>query len=319
VADSLGTSNQLWNSFKDTLLLTLYRKTEQVLIGGTAFRTAEQRERELLEEEISRTLPRTFGEDELHAHFEHLPARYFQIHGVREIASDLALTHRFMHHQITEEERALEPVIAWHNEPDRGYTTLKICTWDRLGLFSKIAGSVSAAGINILTSQSFTRADGIALDTFFVTDVEGGTMVKREERQRFEEILMKVLMDQPIDLPALIARQRGARPLYQSHEGEKIPTRIEIDNDSSVSRTIIEVETEDRIGLLYTISQVFSELELDIAVAKILTEKGGAVDTFYVTDILGKKIEDPAALRLIDRRLRESIFALDQAADQKAA
>jgi [protein-PII] uridylyltransferase len=319
VADSLGTSNQLWNSFKDTLLLTLYRKTEQVLIGGTAFRNAEQRERELLEEEISRTLPRTFGEDELHAHFEHLPPRYFQIHGVREIASDLALTHRFMHHQITEEERALEPVIAWHNEPDRGYTTLKICTWDRLGLFSKIAGSVSAAGINILSSHSFTRTDGIALDTFFVTDAEGGTMVKREERQRFEEILMKVLMDQPVDLPALIARQRSARPLYQSHEGERIPTRIEIDNESSATRTIIEVETEDRIGLLYTISQVFSELELDIAVAKILTEKGAAVDTFYVTDILGRKIEDPAALRLIDRRLRESIFALDQASAGRTA
>jgi [protein-PII] uridylyltransferase len=318
-ADSMGTSSQLWNSFKDTLLLTLYRKTEEVLRGGTSFRTAEQRERELLEEEIARTLPGTFGEDELHAHFEYLPPRYFQIHGVREIANDLALTHRFMHHQLTEEERALEPVISWHNEPDRGYTTLKICTWDRLGLFSKIAGSVSAAGINILSSQSFTRADGIALDTFFVTDAEGGTMVTRECRQRFEEILLKVLIDETVDLPALIAKQRTARPLYQSNEDERIPTRIIIDNDSSISRTIIEVETEDRIGLLYTVAQVFSELELDIAVAKILTEKGAAVDTFYVTDILGRKIEDSAALRLIDRRLREAIFALDQPGAQKAA
>ncbi|HWN97280.1 MAG TPA: [protein-PII] uridylyltransferase, partial [Methylomirabilota bacterium] len=160
-ADSMGTSSQLWNSFKDMLLLTLYRKTMDLLIGGTTFRTAEERERELLEEEIARTLPRTFGQDELHAHFEHLPPRYFQLHGVSEIASDLALTHRFMHHQLTEEERALEPVISWHNERDRGYTTLKICTWDRLGLFSKIAGSLSAAAINILSSQSFARGDGI--------------------------------------------------------------------------------------------------------------------------------------------------------------
>jgi [protein-PII] uridylyltransferase len=311
-ADSMGTSNQLWNSFKDTLLLSLYRKGMDLLIGGSTFRTAERRERELLEEEIARTLPKTFGEDELHAHFEHLPARYFQVHSVKEVATDLSMTHRFMNHQLMEEDRALEPVIAWHNEPDRGYTTLKICTWDRLGLFSKITGSLSAAGINILGSQSFTRTDGIAIDTFFVTDAQGGTLVTREERQRFEEILLKVLTLQEVDLPALIAKQRTARPLYQAHDGERILTRIHIDNESSQTRTIIEVETEDRIGLLYSIAQVFAELELDIALAKILTEKGAAVDTFYVTDILGNKIEDAATLKLVERRLYESIQALDQ-------
>jgi len=318
-ADSLGTSDQLWNSFKDSLLLMLYRKTLHVLTGGTEFVHAEQRERELLEEEIARSLPRTFGEDELHAHFEHLPSRYFQIHDAREIAHDLGLTHRFMHLQITEEDQALEPVISWHNERDRGYTTLKICTWDRLGLFSKISGSLSAAGINILSSQSFTRTDGIALDTFYVSDAQGGTLVTRESRERFEEILLKVLTGQPVDLPALIAGQRTARPLYQSHEGERIPTRIEIDNQSSPTRTIVEVETEDRIGLLYTISQVFSELELNIAVAKILTEKGAAVDTFYVADILGLKLEDAPMLKLIERRLHEAIRALDPPPAAKVA
>jgi [protein-PII] uridylyltransferase len=317
-ADSLGTSNQLWNSFKDTLLLTLYRKGIDVLIGGTALQTVEKRQRELLEEEIGRTLPKTFGEDELHAHFEHLPPRYFQIHGVREIVADLALTHRFMHLQLTDEDRAFEPVISWHNEPDRGYTTLKICTWDRLGLFSKIAGSLSAAGINILSSQSFTRTDGIALDTFFVTDGQGGTLVTREERERFEDILFKVLTGRDVDLPTLIAKQRTARPLYQAHDGERLETRIRVDNQSSEARTIIEVETEDRLGLLYTISQVFAELELDIGVAKILTEKGAAVDTFYVTDILGKKIEDAAMLKLIERRLHEALSA-SESSTAKAA
>ena len=311
LADSLGTSDQLWNSFKDSLLLTLYRKAQEILIGGTTFIHAAKLERELLEEEIARHLPRTFHEDELHAHFAHLPPRYFQIHGGKEIAGDIALAHRFMHHQLTEEERALEPIITWHNEPDRGYTTLKICTWDRLGLFSKIAGSLSAAGLNILSSQSFTRADGIALDTFFITDAQGGMLVNRDGRDEFEKVLLQVLADENPDLPALIARQRTARPLYQSHEGERIPTRISIDNNSSTTRTIIEVETEDRIGLLYTIAQVFAELQFDIGVAKILTEKGAAVDTFYVTDILGHKIEEAAALKLIERRLRESIAALD--------
>ena len=318
-ADSMGTSDQLWNSFKDSLLLTLYHKAFQVLSGSLEFVRVEERERELLEEEIARTLPQTFGEDELHAHFEHLPPRYFQLHNAREIAHDLGLTHRFMHLQLTEEDQALEPVISWHNEPDRGYTTLKICTWDRLGLFSKITGSLSAAGINILSSQSFTRNDGIALDTFYVADAEGGRLVTHEGRDRFENVLLKVLTEQPVDLPALIAKQRTARPLYQSHEGERIPTRIDIDSNSSDTRTIIEVETEDRIGLLYAISQVFTELEINIAVAKILTERGAAVDTFYVADILGRKIEEAPLLKLIERRLHEAIRALDQPAAAKAA
>ncbi len=309
--DSMGTSSGLWNSFKDTLLLTLFRKTMDVLIGGTVFQRAEQRERELMEEEIAHSLPRSFGEDELHAHFEYLPARYFQVHGVREIVGDLALTHRFMHHQLTEEEKALEPVISWHNEPDRGYTVLKICTWDRLGLFSKITGSLSASGINILSSQSFTRADGIALDTFYVTDAAGGTVVTRDERERFEEIVLKAFSMEPVNFAALIAKQKKARPLYQSHEGERIPTRLHIDNESSDTRTVIEVETEDRIGLLYTISQVFSELGVDIAVAKILTDKGAAIDTFYVTNTAREKIIDPGELSRMEQRLRQAITALD--------
>jgi [protein-PII] uridylyltransferase len=127
------------------------------------------------------------------------------------------------------------------------------------------------------------------------------------------------LTGETVDLPALIAKQRTARPIYQSHEGETIPTRIEIDNTSSETRTIVEVETEDRIGLLYTIAQVFSELELNIAVAKILTERGAAVDTFYVTDFLGHKLQDAPLLKLIERRLHEAIRALSIPQSAQAA
>ena len=225
----------------------------------------------------------------------------------------MALVHRFMHMQIAAADKALEPVISWHNEPDRGYTSVKVCTWDRAGLFSTVCGSLSAVGLNILSAQIFSRSDGIVLDTFYVTEVHGGGLVGREARERFEEMLRKALTRGPLDLQALIARQKIARPLYQGLPGERIKTRILFDNTTSEDRTIIDVETEDHLGLLYAISGTLTKLGLDIALAKISTEKGAAVDTFYVRDADGLRVESPGRQHEIAERLYEAIKQLELA------
>src|SRR6185369_10993697 len=56
-ADSQGTSDQLWNGFKDTLLWTLHGKATAILLGGTEFVTAAQTRHELLREEVTAILP----------------------------------------------------------------------------------------------------------------------------------------------------------------------------------------------------------------------------------------------------------------------
>ncbi|HEY2951629.1 MAG TPA: hypothetical protein VGK40_03545, partial [Verrucomicrobiae bacterium] len=310
LADAQATSDKLWNGFKDSLHWMLHDKTRQLLAGGTDFLRAEEKQRELQAEQVARALPRTFSEEELQAHFAGLPPRYFAIHPVKEIASDIVLAHRFMHNQVCEEDRSLEPVLAWHNEPDRGYTSVKVCTWDRAGLFSKITGSLSCIGINILSAQIFTRADGVVFDTFYVTDARTGTLVNKDERERFEGILFKALTGEAPDFHALIARQKFARPLYQSLEGDRIPMRIWYDNDASETRTVIEVETEDRLGILYEISRVFSELDVDISLAKISTEKGAALDTFYVSERDGQKITAPERQKFIEKSLCAALATL---------
>src|SRR4029077_12292686 len=158
--------------------------------------------------EARELLPQSLSEEELLAHFGTLPPRYFQVHPAREILDDLILAHRFMRLQISEEDSALTPVVNWHNEPDRGYSAVKVCTWDRAGLFSKIAGSFSAAGLNILTAQIFTRSDGIVLDTFFVNDARTGNLAGPEQRDKFEAILNKALTGEEVDFQSLIAKQK---------------------------------------------------------------------------------------------------------------
>jgi len=309
--DALATSDKLWNGFKDSLLWMLHHKAMSLLTGATEFVRAEEKQRELLMQEVQRLMPEELSEEELHAHAGNLPGRYFQIHSAQEILDDLLLAHRFMHLQILEEETALAPVINWHNQPDRGYNAVKVCTWDRAGLFSKIAGSLSAAGLNILSAQIFTRTDGIVLDTFFVHDAKTGNLAGADQRDKFEKVLNKSLTGDEVDFPALIARQKVSRPVYQAYAGERIPTRIHFDNEASETRTLLEIETEDRIGLLYAISQKLSELDLDISAARISTEKGAAIDSFYVREEDGCKVLAPERHHSIERRLRHAIHALD--------
>src|SRR6185295_14635693 len=196
-------------------------------------------------------------------------------------------------------------------EPDRGCSGVRICTWDRAGLFSHIAGSLSATGLNILSAEIFTRADAIALDTFFVTDAVSGNPATIEQRDRFEKLLAQLLTDEPVDLHELIARQKISRPLYQAYTGEHIATQIVFDNEASETRTRIEIETENRIGLLYTIAETLTELHLDISAARICTEKGAAIDSFYVHEIDGGKILSAEREKAVERRLRHAIHALD--------
>ncbi len=309
--DAQATSDKLWNGFKDLLLGSLHHKTLQLMTRGTEFAHVEEQHREGLMQEVRRLAPETLSEEELQAHFATLPAPYFQVHLAKDILADLSLAHRFMRRQTSDVEDVLAPVVNWHNEPDRGYNAVKICTWDRAGLFRKIAGSFSAAGLNILSAQIFTRSDDLVLDTFFVADAITGNLAGPDQRERFETVLHKALTGEELDFPALMARQRITRPLYQAYTGEKIATQIHLDNDASESRTLIEIETEDRIGLLYTISQILTELALDISAAKICTERGAALDSFYVRELAGGKVLASVRQHAIEQKLRQAIHKLD--------
>jgi [protein-PII] uridylyltransferase len=258
-------------------------------------------------------LPESVEDEELTAHFASLPPRYFQIHSAREIHEDLLLAHRFIRLQIVEEDKALAPVVNLYNEPDRGYSVVRVCTWDRAGLFTRMAGSLSAVGLTILSAQIFTRSDGIALDTFFVTDALTGKLANAGQRDQFENLLTRVLQDDNLDLHKLIAQQKISRPLYQAYAGEHIPTQIAFDNDMSDARTFLEVQTEDRIGLLYMISRTLTDLELDISTARICTEKGAAIDSFYVRELDGGKILSAERQKAIERRLVHAIAAMAKA------
>jgi [protein-PII] uridylyltransferase len=310
-ADSQGTSDKLWNGFKDSLLWQLHSRALALLTGGTEFLRASQKARDELRDAVRELATRRISDEELAAHFSQLPERYYEIYTPKQILDDVELAHRFMHRLVVENQRALAPVTAWIDERDRGYSLVKVCTWDRAGLFGKIAGSLSATGLNIMGAQIFTRTDGIVLDTFFVNDGRTGGLAAREQREKFSGLLEQVLTGEAVNLPKLIGQQSTGRPAYSAYLGERIGTEIRFDNTVSDGRTLIEIETEDRLGLLHAISQALGAQRVDIVAARVGTERGAALDSFYVREIGGGQVLLPARQAAVELALRAAIGQLD--------
>ena len=56
---------------------------------------------------------------------------------------------------------------------ERAVTEITIYTLDTHGLFARLAGAMAVTGANIVDAKIFTMANGMALDTFWIQDLEG--------------------------------------------------------------------------------------------------------------------------------------------------
>ncbi len=154
------------------------------------------------------------------------------------------------------------------------------------------AGACAAAGGNIVDAQIFTTADGRALDSILISREFDHDEDERRRAERVGRLIEDVLSGRGW-LPEIIEKRakpkRGARVF-------RIEPRAEIRNTLSNRFSVIEVEGLDRPGLLSEITSALSDLSLDIASAHITTFGEKVIDTFYVTDLTGQKIDNPTRL-----------------------
>ena len=122
----------------------------------------------------------------------------------------------------------------------------------------------------------------------------------------FERVLGESLEDEDFDFAPLIAKARSRLGYRISQEAE-IPTSLIVDNRSHPAFTILDIDTPDRIGLLYDLFDAFERLELNLELARITTEKGVAMDTFYLTrETDGGKVVSEREIRKLQRTLHEA-------------
>lgn len=283
-ADVKAVGPEVWSEWKGTLFQELYFKARAVLEKG-AFEPTQMTVR--LDKLKSRVLARArLDEDtnitaaEIERHMKQLPPRYAFSNSPGSILAHIEYIKELDRSALVVKVRQVE---------DREYTELVVTTLDTSGLFAMITGVMMANSVNILGAQINTLRNGVALDLLQVNTVYGKLLTDEVKIKRIKENL-KDLISGKISTESLIKNIRPS--ILDKKIKPAVPVRIEVDNDVSDIFTVLEIHTEDRLGLLYTISSALTSIGVIIHIAKVSTKGDTASDIFYIRDIFGQKIND---------------------------
>ena len=307
LADGQGTTGQSWSDWKESLVWQLFQATSQYLADQKSYQEQTKIERESLEAAAAAELPSDFA-DEIEAHFEFMPDNYFRASDVAEIVQHLNLFRSFFENTSTQLDRPLMPAVNWEAFPQFGHSIASFCTWDRLHLLAKIAGSFSVVPLNILSADIFPREDHAILAVFRVCDTKGQAVTEGQDRAQVENTLRHALEVEIFEFASLLEEARH-KIQHRRLEELEFPAGIAIDNKAHPTYTLVQIEAPDRVGLLYDLLTALEQEGTNIVLSRISTQKGAAIDTFYITDSSSRaKITDSHRMAALQRRLRSAIM-----------
>jgi [protein-PII] uridylyltransferase len=303
LADGQGTSAEAWSDWKESLVWHLFDATSQYLDDRKAYYEKTRIERDRLQASVFQKLSPDYA-DEIEAHFELMPDDYFRGAEIVDLVDDINLIRTFLRKASEENEEPLAPAMIWQAAPERGHSIVTVCTWDRERLLAKIAGSFSVVPLNILSADVFTRSDNIVLEIFRVCDTKGRAVTDSGDIDLVEKTLRNALEAEQFDFGPLLEKARHASRRRLPAE-EQFPTRISVDNKAHAQYTLIQIETPDRLGLLYDLLSCLHREGVSIALSRISTQAGAAIDTFYVVDGGARsKITDSSRIAELQKQLQ---------------
>ena len=299
-ADTRASSKTAWTDWKGSLLRELYDRTAELLETGRpdeklALEQVQARVASRREAAAALLADEGQAPEEIEALFDSLPQRYLLSHTPRQIArhSEALYSH--------EREGGL---VVRVRAMRGGFTELIVVCKDVHGLYSKVAGTLTARGINILGSHVYTTRAGVALEVYRVTTPEGDEDDRARAWSDFERNLAAVLAGER-SLSDLL-RQRGPVRFGTPTTPSRLPAAVTVSNEESDLFTIVDVATNDRLGLLYDLTRTFAAHDVAIHVSKASTILDQVADTFYVRGADDRKLSDANRIEALRKSLLEA-------------
>lgn len=266
VADICATNDDVWNSWKGALMRELYQATLKALRRGLEnpvdlrglVRDKQRNAMDLL-------LERGFSKQQIDSIWRRFRVDYFLRHTPEQIA---------WHSEYLWGHSNDQPLVLVSRRPSRGGTEIFLYNRDIPHLFASVANEMEQKNLNIHDAQIMSSRDGYVLDTFIVLEPDG-TPITPERQHLIKESLITMLhFGRPATLePRPLSRQ--IKQFSVSTHVEFLPTRG--------NRTLMELMTLDRPGLLASVGAVLQSLNYSIQGSKITTIGERAEDLFIIS------------------------------------
>jgi [protein-PII] uridylyltransferase len=289
-ADVRGTNPKLWNSWKASLFQEFYERVKRALRRGLEspidpdelMRETQEGARKLLAASGRITAP------EITRAWERLTPAYFLRHTPEEVAWHTQLL-------ADREPGSPDPLVAVQGESERGTTAILAFAPHRYNSFAITTAVLDQLGLNIVDARITPTGDGFSLDLYHVLEEDGAPITDNERIGEIERALWRALQH-PDEAPQSVTRRvpRQARMF-------RTATQIAVTVDERNRRSVLELISGDRPGLLCDIGKVLMEERIDLLAAKIMTVGERAEDVFYLASLAGQPLDEQASARLQQR------------------
>lgn len=295
-ADIRAVGPNVWNNWKATLLRELYYRADEYMSGAQNTATRDARvaaKRNALTSRLA-----DWPEDVRETAIASPSPAYW-------LTYDTDTQERHMRFIRDAENKNETVAISFAVESTRDVTSMLVYTPDHPGLFAKIAGALSLAGVSIVDAKILTLTSGMALDTFYIQDYDGDPITQDSRLARIKSRIIAALEGR-VKFKQELSKTSTMRVPTRAQAME-VPPRVFIDNSASKVCSVIEINGHDRPGFLFEVTKTLTDLGLQIASAHISTYGERVVDVFYVKDIFGMKVENETKLRQIREALGQTI------------
>ena len=292
VADICATNPDLWNSWKASLLATLYHKTLHYLRRGNERPLLKAERIKNTKQDALNLLTKSIDENHVCKIWESISEDYFLRHNPDEIAWH---TMGILNHNDD------EPLILINKESSRGGSLIFVYMKDKKNIFALISKAIANIGLTVLDARIITNSQNFTLDTFVVLETNGKLI---SSKLRCDEVRDRILSELklPNRLPEKnkIAQKRQLRSFL-------MPTQVLFETDKRNNRTIMEVITIDRPGILSHIGAAMEHCGVKLQGAKIATFGERVEDIFYIQNYKNKIITDPLKFECLEKSIIEAL------------